>query len=230
MLLNNFKVLLDWYPDGVFTNVLNEQVHRCILLAGNNGSNASNYNSRYGSFTHNACGNALAFNYKASDQFQYYIEEKTSYRWYNIVSSESNSVIIVDDYSKNPASGAASKATGFTIFVGTGTTPVEPTDYCLDSAITLASTSGECQHNAYGKTVVKRTFVNNTANPVDITEIGLYMFDHQGANNNSSYPNAPIVMMGRKVLDTPVTIEVGDSYTFTYIIDFNNISFADADS
>lgn len=234
MLLNNFKVLLDWYPDGVFTNVLNEQVHRYILLAGNNGSGVATYDSRYGTFVHNACGNSLAFDYKATDQLQYYIEEKTSYRWFNIVSGQTQPVYIADNTSKNVGGSANSKATGFTIFVGTGTTPVEPTDYCLDSAITLASTSGECHHNAYGKTVVKRTFVNDTSDSVDITEIGLYMFDHQGGNPdsgpNGDKPFAPVVMMGRKVFDTPVTIEVGDSYTFTYIIDFNQITFADADS
>lgn len=78
-----------------------------------------------------------------------------------------------------------------------------------------------------------RIFQNITGSEVTIKEIGLYLFrSNCCAYENYLMPagNVPIVMLGRKVLETPITLADGECYTFSYTIDMNKISFAEADN
>ena len=59
-----------------------------------------------------------------------------------------------------------------------------------------------------------------------VKEIGLYMFKSQ----NYSQTN-PVIMLGRKVLASPVAIPDGASYTFSWDIDLlKDLQFTEADS
>ena len=118
------------------------------------------------------------------------------------------------------------------MFAGTGDTPVSSSDYKLENAVELNIISASCVHNADETTIITRTFQNNTGEEVIIKEVGLYMFCSQ--TSNDTYKNekyyVPVIMLGRKVLNTPIIIANNESYTFTYKIDMSQISFAEADS
>ena len=115
----------------------------------------------------------------------------------------------------------------FILFVGTGDTPVTIDDYKLAAPISLQVNSHSCLQPTAGKIIVTRQFTNNTEEAVTIKEIGLYL-----GSTKRSYANefVPFIMLGRKVLDSPVTLQVGDSYSFDYNIDMSQISFSEADS
>lgn len=116
---------------------------------------------------------------------------------------------------------------GFTIFVGTGNAAVTANDYSLNTPVTLDVTAASCTTNANGIVTTSRTFENNTGSSVTIREIGLYIFRQ---HTEFSGTLIPVVMIGRKVLDTPVTIPNGEQRTFEYVIDMNHISFSDLDN
>jgi len=124
------------------------------------------------------------------------------------------------------SSGAGSSYSYCTLKVGTGTTEPTADDYCLeseDSALTYVSGSASGNYTSKNlsmggsvKTVVA-TFINNTTEAVKITEIGLFVnyaasFDLDGTNNTRRN-----FLMAREVID-PVEIGVGETYTFTFII------------
>lgn len=111
--------------------------------------------------------------------------------------------------------------------VGTGTTEPTADDYCLESetsALTLvsASTTGSYTNDNLSegnsaKTIVA-TYVNNTTEAVTISEVG-YFIEHAESYNldgtNATYRN---FLMAREVID-PVEIGVGETYTFTFVIE-----------
>ena len=132
----------------------------------------------------------------------------TSYNWNMVVSTAVDSTVApIPNLLYN----------GFVLFVGDGITEPAATDYKLTNAIELDVASASCIHNANGKTYVARTFTNNTGADVTIKELGCYLFASNVAGKNAT--PIPIVMIGRTVLDTPVTIANGDSQTFTYVIE-----------
>ena len=64
------------------------------------------------------------------------------------------------------------------------------------------------------KTILSLTqvFKNETANPITINEIGLgYCYAYSATNKRA-------ILLARKVLDTPVTMQPGETYNFTYSI------------
>ncbi len=222
MLTNNFKQLMNWYAGCTFTNVLGLTTNKITVMGAQandlSATNQTNNNYMYGvtTYGHPQYGVAYNFEYYPSVNLSNYTAEKTSYKWINITYSSGNTTTTAKAYMRN----------GFTIFLGTGDTEATVNDYCLADAIKLASTGGSCTHLANGLTTVQRTFVNNTENDVTIKEIGLYMF----SPNSETGKEYPIVLMGRKVLSSPITIPVGDTYVATYNIDFRNISYAEADA
>lgn len=200
MLLNNFKPLLFFGGSGTFIDVTGTTRNVSSYVQPTvSGGNINNH-------TYN--GVARSFNYSATTASNRFTDEQTSYIWAVTNNYNSNS----SDFTSN----------GFTIFVGTGDTTVTADDYKLDTPITLSVTSAQCTQNSDGSTVTLRTFTNNTSENVIIKEIGLYLFRYtkDGAT--------PIIMLGRKVLSTPVTIPVGASYTFTWTIDLiKNLQFTE---
>lgn len=210
MLVNNFKPLLFFGGGGNFKNVSGAVVSAGNLLPTIAGINETVLNGyeRYG------CGRS--FNYNITAASNNYQDEQTAYNWNGIVAN----------WGFNGGSGDANHAreAGFTLFVGEGATPETSEDYKLDSPLVLTVTSASCIQNSQGTVTVARTFQNNTQNEVTVKEKGLYIFSYY--NNQNSYA----VMIGRKVLDTPVTIPIGASYTFTTTIDMTQVTFSEADN
>ena len=223
MLTNNYKTLLSFNKNKTFKNVLGDTVDIKTVLGGQglNGKTTEYTTGGGTSFSwsnttpktyvqnnHEYRASVSSFNYDATNATNSYTKETTSYMWDNIVC--------------NRASGGSNYANvlynGFVLFVGDGTTEPADTDYKLANAVELDVVSASCIHNANGKTYVSRTFTNNTGANVTIKELGCYLFSSQVVDATNS---TPIVMIGRTVLETPVTIANGDSQTFTYVI--NNV-------
>ena len=200
MLVNNFKPLLWFGWQGTFKNVLGNTVNLSGYMPGITSNNVRNAYQYRG---------LRSFNYNYTSTTNSFTAEQTTYAWADITQYSTGS------------SEPQLCSTGFVLFVGTGDTAVTADDYKLDTPITLAVTGAGCYHKADGTTVITRTFQNNTESEVTIKELGLYMFRCSGTST-------PIVMLGRKVLTTPVVIPVGASYTFTWTIDLlKNVNLND---
>lgn len=217
MLVNNFRPLISFYADSDFKDVLGNTIAKKNYLSGQliSSSSSSDVSKVNG---HNYLGSCLNYNYNITPNTNSFTKEKEYYNWENVVATDRSSTVKDNNY-------AYSRYNGMVLFVGTGDTPVTAEDYCLAEAKELSVTGASCVHSSNEKTAITRTFVNETGEDVTIKEVGAYIFfTGYGNTGNGSY-NYPVVMIGRKVLDEPVTMAVGDSYTFTYIIDMSNISF-----
>ncbi len=218
MLLNNFKPLISFYNGAKFVNVLGAEVAKTTILCGNSNSNTN----LSGTNSHNYGGSTLSYNYTTTAAANNFTKEQTTYNWLGVVG--------VSASSGNP-NYISARFNGFVLFIGTGNKEVQADDYCLDNAIELKVTASSCYHNADEKTIVSRSFYNNTEEDVEIKEIGLYFFMSPCgcvSNYTSSFVQ-PIVMVGRKVFETPITIQKGEQYTFNYTIDMSQVSFEEAD-
>lgn len=216
MLVNNFKPLLSFGNSGNFKNVLGNTVTAVSYLAHTSQSNTYIYSSSTTSTRNNHVlwGTSRNFNYDITTSTNSFINELTSYNWANVL-IQNSSDSVTSPY----------KSCGFTLFIGTGDTPVTLNDYKLDNNIALDVLSASCIHNTDGTTVITRTFKNSTEDEVIIKELALYIF--VGLNYSGSTPQ-PHVMIGRKVLSTPVTIPASASYTFTWTIDLvKNLQFTE---
>lgn len=197
MILDNFKPLISFRTTGTFKNVLGNNVNKSDMLAGQQNNNI--YNS------HENKGSNLQYNYSATTASNSYTNEQTSYNWNYVV--------------KYSGSGSEPQhwGNGFTLFVGSGTTAPTAQDYKLETPLTLDVVSASCVAQDNEKVSVIRTFQNNTESDVTVNEVGCYLFIIKGADT-------PVVMIGRKVLESGITIPSGDIYTFTYVIDMSNIT------
>jgi hypothetical protein len=209
MLLNNFKPLIEFFAESTFVNVLGETVYKDTVLGGQQAQ------GNVIAMGHNYNASVLCYNYNATTGSNSYTDEQTTYNWSGVTNPRIGNV----------SSGVYdTRYNGFVLFVGTGNTAVTANDYKLDTPVELDVTSASCIHTENNKTYVARTFQNNTGSPVTINEIGCYLFASQMEANLSD--NHPIVLIGRRVLQTPVTMANGDMYTFTYIIDMDNVTFS----
>ena len=103
------------------------------------------------------------------------------------------------------------------VYVAVGSGETEPTidDYALETPLmsTLTRVSMEWQWGSWNTDNklgwVSTLWRNNTSAPVTVKEIALYM---QGQYNDTSNT----FCIARSVLETPVTIGVGDTYNFYY--------------
>ena len=216
MLLNNFRPLIDFYGYSTFKNVLGDTVNKKDFIAGNyyqgstpnnTGRNGESSNSRY--------------DYNTTSETNNCTQETEKYSWIKIVDIISNNI------DTSNVSNVGQRKNGFVIFVGSDDTPATVEDYKLGNALTLDVLSASCTHTDANRTFVQRTFQNNTENSVVVREIGCYVFAQNPSSDSSK--RFPLVMIGHKILDTPVTIAVGDVYTFTYKIDMSSITFTEAD-
>lgn len=106
---------------------------------------------------------------------------------------------------------------GQPVYVAIGSGETEPTvdDYTLETPLmsTLTRVSMEWNWGSYNSDTklgwVNTLWRNNTSAPVTVKEIGLYMY---GQYND----NANVFCIARSVLETPVTIGVGETYSFYY--------------
>mgnify|MGYP006916264981 CR=1 FL=1 len=223
MLLDNFKKLISFYRSTNFVNTIGNSVGKISFLGGQTGQNYSNHNTTSSPILNNHCVIGVSsFNYDITTGSNSYTDEQASYNWYNITNNTVSNYYDISPYRYN----------GFILFVGSGDNPVETSDYKLENALVLDVLSASCIHKEDETTIVTRTFQNNTGENVIIKEVGLYMFCSQtsyGTYANENY-YVPVIMLGRKVLNTPIIIANNESYTFTYKIDMSQISFAEADN
>lgn len=103
------------------------------------------------------------------------------------------------------------------VIIGAGTTPVTIDDFDLaDSSIMAADKmvsqlQATTSSRAHGS-VVSTQWYNSSDAPITVKEIGLaYKF-----MSNSRYTKSANFLCGRQILDTPVTINPGETYTFSY--------------
>lgn len=106
--------------------------------------------------------------------------------------------------------------TGMTLVVGSGTT--EPTVNDIKMEALVSSLSVVTSSNSGNRAIsyddnfiytLSKTFRNNTANPITITELGAYS---QELPNNLG-----VIMYAREVI-SPVTIQPGATYSFSITI------------
>lgn len=114
-------------------------------------------------------------------------------------------------YTASSTSGYYNFSASPLIYVGTGTDEVTADDYKLSSAAALTPTAAECKYSGTTYNTI-RTFINDTEEDITVTEMGLYLAPNKGST--ASYA----VLIAREVLSSPVTIGVGETYTFTYTL------------
>lgn len=106
---------------------------------------------------------------------------------------------------------------GCEIYLGTGNVTPTIDDYKLSGELVTGLTSQEKSTAANNNSITFSAIAtNNTESPVTIKEIGL------GGYYNSSTPF--VVLLTRDVLATPVTLNTGDSKTFSITIDFRSLT------
>ena len=145
--------------------------------------------------------------------------------WYGFLSSGMNntdySLTNTENYTAHVSAGSTSSScltlsqfvitgtgTKFCIRLGSGVTEPTESDFKLSSAITGLTLVGSTKFNRNDTSIltVVSVYKNNTDSDITVNEIGL-MF-----SNTSTY------LLGREVLDSPVTIKAGETYTFTVIV------------
>lgn len=106
--------------------------------------------------------------------------------------------------------------TGCEIYLGTGNVTPTIDDYKLSGELVTGLTSQEKSTTANNNSITFSAIAtNNTESPVTIKEIGL------GGYNGSTFF---VVLLTRDVLATPVTLNTGDSKTFSITIDFRSLT------
>lgn len=106
---------------------------------------------------------------------------------------------------------------GCQIYLGTGNVTPTIDDYKLSGELVTGLTSQEKSTTANNNSITFSAIAtNNTESPVTIKEIGL------GGYFTGSTPC--VFLLTRDVLTTPVTLNVGDSKTFSITIDFRSLT------
>lgn len=106
---------------------------------------------------------------------------------------------------------------GCEIYLGTGNITPTIDDYKLSGELVTGLTSQEKSTTANNNSITFSAIAtNNTESPVTIKEIGL------GGYLTSSTPC--VVLLTRDVLATPVTLNTGDSKTFSITIDLRSLT------
>lgn len=107
---------------------------------------------------------------------------------------------------------------GVCFLVGTGDTEPTTADLKLAEDVTtqLEFVGGTARNNQGGASdtlmVVTATYKNATGSPVTIKEVGI------GKTYRAYFGSNVCIVYARAVLETPVTMGVGESFTFTYDI------------
>lgn len=106
---------------------------------------------------------------------------------------------------------------GCEIYLGTGNVTPTIDDYKLSGELITSLVSQELSTTANNNSITFSAIAtNNTESPVTIKELGL------GGYNSSDPPF--VILLTRDVLATPVTLNTGDSKTFSITIDFRSIT------
>lgn len=106
---------------------------------------------------------------------------------------------------------------GCQIYLGTGNVTPTIDDYKLSGELVTGLTSQAKSTTANNNSITFSAIAtNNTESPVTIKEIGL------GGYSTGTTPC--VVLLTRDVLTTPVTLNTGDSKTFSITIDFRSLT------
>ena len=106
---------------------------------------------------------------------------------------------------------------GCEIYLGTGNVTPTIGDYKLSGELVTGLTSQEQSTTATNNSITFSAIAtNNTQSPVTIKEIGLGGYTTGTAEC--------VFLLTRDVLPTPVTLNVGDSKTFSITIDFRSLT------
>lgn len=106
---------------------------------------------------------------------------------------------------------------GCKVVVGTGDTAPTASDYALASSASLThvGTIANTLANNQAKNITS-TYRNDGESAVTIKEVGINCY------TTFRYMEYCNILFARKVLETPVTIQPGEQYTFTYLVAMNN--------
>lgn len=118
----------------------------------------------------------------------------------------------------NSTATAVSGGTGFGVFCGSGDTPPTEDDYTLAEPLTLGYVAGSITNTTINK-VIQYTVQNNNTEAVTIRELGLCLNYRYGSTQSSCF----IILLNRKLLPTPITLEVGEQAIITFTVDTSNI-------
>lgn len=106
---------------------------------------------------------------------------------------------------------------GCEIYLGTGNVTPTIDDYKLSGELVTGLTSQKQETTANNNSITfSATATNNTESPVTIKEIGL--------GGYRTGKTTCVCLLTRDVLATPVTLNTGDSKTFSITIDFRSLT------
>lgn len=106
------------------------------------------------------------------------------------------------------------------LIVGSGTTSVTPNDYCVENEITtgLTSLSVNVQTNFNNGTInYLKTMQNSGESALTITEIGFSVPWVLSSSYSGQYAQ---LLVYREVLDTPISVDPGVTFTMQITLDF----------
>lgn len=104
------------------------------------------------------------------------------------------------------------------VMIGGGDTPVTKDDYDMADTSIIASDKMKSMRQTASYTLLSGTsittqWINNSSEPITIKELGLaFKF------GTATYDKAVNILVSRKVLTTPLTVQPGETYAFTYNI------------
>lgn len=203
MLVNNFKALISWGTGDDTVKLVNgEEVTRQNILS---------YSTSHQQHGHQKLG-GLCFNYDITPDVNTFTEEQSQFQ-FDFLSARTKS-----QYEN-----------GLILFVGSGMTPPSAEDYKLENALNLQVNNQVCSHNATNLTTVIRTFQNNTEENVTINEVGLYVFRTCFYDQWSTYHYQYPMLVGRKVLSSPITLAPNEMIPIQYQIKLDNFTFTDGE-
>lgn len=109
------------------------------------------------------------------------------------------------------------------IYLGTGTTPAQATDYTMESPITSGLSvkfveKGSIKEATGKYAAFSRVIIKNTSeSDIDISEFGFFL------NIPQTSSDWYLVMVEHTVLNKPITIKAGEEKIITYKLTFNQI-------
>lgn len=132
------------------------------------------------------------------------------------LSSNCNICTIGTNYNSTSITSGNFSFTGCQIYLGTGNVTPTIDDYKLSGElVTGLKSQGQSTTANNNSITFSAIATNNTESPVTIKEIGL----------GGYYNGEPcVILLTRDVLATPVTLNVGDSKTFSITIDFRSLT------
>lgn len=152
--------------------------------------------------------------YNVGESTQLFLDEDYAYTYEDLVEPNTLSNGATNAfYSSNTYAYKSTLA----ILVGTGTTPPASSDYKLENQVVLESVNDSCTMDPTGMISLTREFKNNTGAQVTINEIGMYVVSGRGRSNYTPH----VFLIGRKLLDSPVTLNVNEIASFQYRIDLS---------